>query len=216
MVAHYNRVMAELNILTQNKPEVISEIQYFTEDETKTAEERLGMMLGDSTLTGLKNALQRITSSGYRANDTTTITILSQLGISTRSTAGSGVDSSKLRGYLEIDEKKLDEALKTKIEDIKLLFGFDSDGDLVVDSGIAQALDKNLTPYVQTGGIFPNRTSGLGTKITASEKKIAQLDTQLERKEAELKSQYGQMEGTLNSLQNQSNSISNFSKQNSN
>jgi len=216
LVAHYNRVMAELNILTQNKPEVISEIQYFTEDETKTAEERLGMMLGDSTLTGLKNALQRITSSGYRANDTTTITILSQLGISTRSTAGSGVDSSKLRGYLEIDEKKLDEALKTKIEDIKLLFGFDSDGDLVVDSGIAQALDKNLTPYVQTGGIFPNRTSGLGTKITASEKKIAQLDTQLERKEAELKSQYGQMEGTLNSLQNQSNSISNFSKQNSN
>lgn len=216
LVANYNRMMAEINILTQNKPEIISEIQYFTADETKSAQDRLGMLLGDTTLTGIKNTVQRITSSGYRPSEDTTITMLSQLGISTKSTAGGGVDSTKLRGYLEIDEKKLDEALKNNIEGVKLLFGFDTDGDLVIDSGIAQALDRNLTPYVQTGGIFPNRTSGLANKITASEKKIAQLDLQLENKEAELKAQYGQMEGTLNSLQNQSNSISNFSKQNSN
>lgn len=213
-VGNYNRVMAELNILTQGKDEIITEIQYFTDDETKKAEANLGLLLGDTTLTGLKNTLQRITSSSYRANDYSLVTLLSQLGISTKSQAGGAVEFSKLRGYLEIDEKKLDEALSKNIEEVKNLFGFDSDGDLVVDSGLSHSIDKTLTPYVQTGGIFTTRTSGLASKITTTEKKIAQLDVQLEKKEAELKSKYGQMEGTLNSLQNQSNTITNFSNQN--
>ena len=99
---------------------------------------------------------------------------------------------------------------------MKALFGYDSDGDLIVDSGVGESMDAALSPYVQTGGIFGLKTSGLATRITASEKKIAQLDEQLKNKEADLKNKYGQMEGTLNSLQNQSNSISNFSKQSGN
>ncbi len=216
LVGNYNRVMAEINILTQNKPELINEISYFTEDEKKTAEERLGMMQGDTTLNGIKSSLQRITTNVYNSSDTTSTTTLTQLGISTKSTAGAGIEYSRLRGYLEIDEKKLDEALSSKILDIKALFGYDSDGDLVIDSGIAHALDANLAPYVQTGGIFATRTSGLDGRIGTTEKKIARLDEQLEAKEAELKAKYGQMEGTLNSLQQQSNSISNFNNQNNN
>lgn len=215
-VANYNRVIAEINILTQDKSEIISEIQYFTPEEKKDAEDRLGMMLGDTTLNAVKSSLQRITTNMYPTGDGKSLRMLAQLGISTKTTAGGGIDSSRLRGYLEIDEKKLDDALKTKMSDVKSLFGFDTDGDLVIDNGVAQAMDAALSPYVQTGGIFGTRTSGLATKITATEKKIAQLDTQLAAKEAELKAKYGQMEGTLNSLQNQSNSISNFSKQNSN
>ncbi|WP_369413769.1 flagellar filament capping protein FliD [Brucepastera parasyntrophica] len=119
-------------------------------------------------------------------------------------------------GYLEIDEKKLDDALKNHISGIKNFFGYDSDGDLVIDSGLAWAFDNNLTPYVQTGGIFPTRTSGLATRITTTEKRIDQLDKQLETKEAELRAKYGRMEGSLNSLQNQSDSISNFNRRNSN
>ena len=38
----------------------------------------------------------------------------------------------------------------------------------------------------------------------------------MNEKEAELRYKYGQMEGTLNSLESQQNSLSNFSKQNSN
>jgi flagellar hook-associated protein 2 len=212
MVANYNRVIAEINILTQNKPEIITEIEYFTPEEKKAAEEKLGMMQGDTTLNGVKTALQRITSNAYTSAEGNPLIMMAQLGISTKSTAGAGVDSTRMRGYLEIDEKKLDDALKNKINDVKDLFGFDSNGDMIIDSGVAQALDANLAPYVQTGGIFATRTSGLATRITSTEKKITLLDEQLEKKESELKTKYGQMEGTLNSLQNQSNSISNFNK----
>lgn len=214
LVGNYNRVMAEINILTQDKPEIITEISYFTPEEKKSAEEKLGMMQGETTLNGIKASLQRIMSNVYPASDTNKLTMLSQLGISTKSGAGAGVDTSRLRGYLEIDEKKLDESLKTRMGEVKNLFGNDTDGDLVIDSGVGQALDANLTPYVQTGGIFPMRTQGLGTRITDTQKKITLLDQQLERKHDDLKAKYGQMEGTLNNLQNQSSAISNFNKQN--
>ncbi len=214
-VGKYNRAMAEINILTQNKPEVITEIQYFTSDEKKAETEKLGLMLGDTTLNGVKASMQRITSNAYKTAGDAGYTMLSELGISTRATAGAGVDTARLRGYLEIDEKKLDDALENHMDYVKALFGYDSDGDLIVDSGVGRQLDSILTPYTQTGGIFAMRTSGLGTKIDTTEKKIAQLDAQLADKEADLKAKYGQMEGTLSSLQSQSNAISNFSKQNS-
>ena len=101
------------------------------------------------------------------------------------------------------------------IDEIKNLFGFDSDGDLIIDSGIGSKLDKHLTAYVQSGGIFANKNSTLDRQIKASEQKIARLETQLERKEAELKNKYGIMESTLNSLESQSNSLNNFTKQQS-
>lgn len=214
-VGKYNRAMAELNILTQNKPEVISEIEYFTPDEKKAETEKLGLMLGDTTLNGVKASMQRITSNSYKIAGESGFNLLSQLGISTRATAGAGVDSTRLRGYLEIDEKKLDDALENHMNYVKALFGTDTDGDLIVDAGVGRELDTILTPYTQTGGIFAMRTSGLGTKISTTEKKIAQLDIQLADKEADLKAKYGQMEGTLSSLQSQSNAISNFNKQNS-
>lgn len=216
LVANYNRVMAEINILTQDKPEIISEIQYFSEDEKKAETEKLGMMMGDTTLGAIKNSIQRTASNSYNPGNGNTLSMLAQIGISTKSSAGGGIDSSRMRGYLEIDEKKLDDALKSRTKDVKSLFGYDSDGDLIVDSGVGQALDASLAPYVQTGGIFTLKTSGLATRISANEKKIAQLDEQLKNKEADLKTKYGQMEGTLNSLQSQAGAISNFSKQNGN
>lgn len=216
LVARYNRVLAEINILTQNKPEIISEIQYFTPEERAEAEKKLGMMQGDTTLNTIKNNLQRIVTSVYQTGESNSIRMLSDIGISSKATAGAGIDASRLRGYLEINEKQLDEVLKNRMEEVKTLFGFDTDADLIIDSGVGYALDTAVNPYVQTGGIFANRTSGLDTRITNSEKRITQLDVQLASKEADLRRKYGQMEGTLNSLQNQSNSISNFNRQNSN
>jgi flagellar hook-associated protein 2 len=214
-VAQYNRLLAELNILTQKRPEIITELQYFTDDERARAEEKLGIFFGDTTLNGIKASLQRITSNIYPAPDQSGVTSLTQIGISTKATAGGGVEASRLRGYLEIDEKKLDEVLSSSMPQVKALFGYDTDRDLVVDSGVGHAIDAQITPYVQTGGIFATRTNGLGTRITATERRITQLDQQLERKEADLRNKYGQMEGALRSLEQQSDSINNFNRQNS-
>lgn len=214
-VGRYNQAIAEINILSQNKPELISELDYLDTAEQDSYKEKLGLFFSDFSLTNLKSSLQGIIAASYTDSDEQEITMLSQIGISSNATNYSGYNPSKMRGYLEINEKILDEKLKNNLDEIKNLFGFDSDGDLIIDSGIGSKLDKHLTAYVQSGGIFANKNSTLDRQIKASEQKIARLETQLERKEAELKNKYGIMESTLNSLESQSNSLNNFTKQQS-
>ena len=51
--------MAELNIVTQNKPEIVDELEYFSEDESEKAMERLGVFQSEFTLKSSKSSLQR-------------------------------------------------------------------------------------------------------------------------------------------------------------
>jgi flagellar hook-associated protein 2 len=215
-VGRYNQAVAEINILTQSKPEIVAELEYLSQDETKAANERLGMFMGDSTLNQAKSAFQTIMTSNYagpRAGSRDAVMLLSQIGISTKTSAQAGYSPASLRGYLEIDEKKLDAALKVNLDQVKDLFGYDSDGDLIIDSGAAYQLDQRLLAYVRTNGILATKTGGLDTTIASTENRIKRLEEQLDNKERQLKAQYGQMESTLNSLEGQSNAISNFARQ---
>ena len=209
-VGNYNQVMAEINILSETKPEIISELTYLTDSEVETAEKRLGIFQGDFSLKNEKSSMQSIVSAIYRWSESAEITMLNQIGISTRAAGGSGYSPGQLRGYLEINEKKLDELLDTNFDQIKNIFGYDSDGDLIIDSGIAYTLDKQLSSWVQSGGIIANKNSTIAGRIQSSESNIKKLETQLDAKEASLRQKYGQMEGTLNSLNSQSSTISNF------
>ena len=216
-VGKYNQAVAELNILSQNKQEIIDELDYLTKDEKEAEQKKLGIFQSDFSLTNIKSNMASTISARYMFSDSAEITMLSQLGIATNAGGYSGgYSQSKLRGYLEIDEKKLDEALANHLDDIKMLFGYDSDGDLIVDTGIAYKLDKQISAYTQTGGILAMKTSSLDSKIKSSETKITKLESQMAKKEAELKSKYSQMEGSLNSLEAQQNTISNFTKQQQN
>ena len=216
-VGKYNQTVAELNILSQNKPELIEELDYLTNDEKEAEQKKLGLFQSDFSLTNIKSNMATTISARYLFSDSAEITMLSQLGIATNAGGYSGgYSQSKLRGYLEIDEKKLDDALANHLDDIKMLFGYDSDGDLIIDSGIAYKLDKQISAYTQTGGIFALKTSSLDSKIKSSEQKVTKLESQMATKEAELRNKYSQMEGSLNSLEAQQNTISNFVKQNQN
>ena len=214
MVGYYNQLITEFNVLTQNKPELVTELEYLTADEIEDYNNKLGMFTGDSTLSTGKSSLQRIMTNNYiiEGNE---ISMLAQIGISTGSASGV-YNASRLRGYLEIDEKKLDSALADNIEEVKSLFGYDSDGDKVIDSGIAYMLDRNLQAYVQTGGILSTKISTLDTRISTTQTSITRLESQLEKKEAEYKRKYGNMESTLSNLESQSSSINNFNDQLSN
>ncbi|MCQ2573606.1 MAG: flagellar filament capping protein FliD [Treponema sp.] len=216
-VGKYNQTVAKINILSQNKSEIVNELDYLTQDEKDAEMERLGMFQTEFSLTSIKSNMSSILSASYRYDDNAEVTMLSDLGIATNASGfGGGYSQSKLRGYLEIDEKKLDSALENHLDDIKGMFGFDSDGDLIIDSGIAYKLDKQIGAYTQTGGILALKTSALDSKIKDSEKRIATLESQLEVTEANLRNKYGQMEGSLNSLENQQNTISNFTRQQQN
>ena len=200
-----------MTILSENKPEIIAELDYLSDTEKEDAEKKLGMFQNDFSLTNGKATLRSIVSASYKWSDTANLTMLNQIGISSRASGSSGgYVASQMRGYLEIDEKKLDSVLDENMDEIKNLFGYDSDGDLIVDSGIGFSIDKQLTSWVQSGGIIATKNRGIDTKIKASETNIRRLETQISAKEAQLRSKYGQMEGTLNSLNAQSNTVSNF------
>ncbi len=213
-VGKYNQAVSEVNVLTQSKQEIIDELDYLGKEEREEMQGKLGKFTSDSSLTSLKSSMQSITQARYPFSDEAKITMLNQIGIATNAASYSGYSPGKLRGYLEIDEKKLDEALENNLDDVKNLFGYDSDEDLIIDSGIAYRLDRQLTAYVQTGGIFAMKTSSIDGKIKSSQQKITRLEAQMEAKEAELRTKYGQMEGALNSLENQQTTITNFTNRN--
>ena len=120
-VGRYNQIIAEINILSQNKPELISELDYLSKDEEDAYKEKLGLFSGDFSLTNAKSSMQDIIGAVYQESEYSEITMLSQIGISTNATNYSGYNPTKMRGYLEINEKILDETLKNNLDSIKTL-----------------------------------------------------------------------------------------------
>jgi flagellar hook-associated protein 2 len=216
MVGNYNRLMAELNVITRNDDRIVEELSYMTADEQADLRKRLGVFTGDSMLSQFKNGLQQAVSSAYPTTEEQDLSMLVQIGIGTdvrRAGASTSYDAARLRGYLEIDEKVLDAALQTKLPAIQQLFGYDTNGDLIVDSGIAHALEGISKPYVETGGVISLKTGTLDSKIDQEQRRIATLDRQLEAKEASLKRQYGRMESAYSRMEKMGTSLDNFSRQ---
>jgi flagellar hook-associated protein 2 len=214
LVGNYNRLMAELNILARPDDTILSEISYFTEDEKKRYTERLGIFQGDSTLSQLRSSLQRTMMDAYPTD--TGNALLATFGVSTDSRRGGTYDASRLRGYIEIDEATLDKALLDNFPKVKDLFGYDTDGDLIVDSGAAFRMDAMTKSYVETGGIVSIRTRTLDDQITRQKRDIENLETQLVRKETDLKRKYGLMESALNQMETSASAWENFNTSQSN
>jgi flagellar hook-associated protein 2 len=141
--------------------------------------------------------------------------MLPQIGIGTdvrKAGATTGYDPSRLRGYLEIDEKTLDAALETRLRAVQQLFGYDADGDLIIDSGAAYMMDLLAKPYVETGGVVALKTGSIDSRIVQDNRRIETMDRQLAAKEATLKNQYAQMEGAYSRMERMSTSLDQFSQ----
>jgi flagellar hook-associated protein 2 len=177
---------------------------------------RLGAFNGDSTLTQIRNTLMRIVSDPYPNTVDESLNLLVQIGIGTDIRRTGGANPSKLRGYLEIDEKVLDAALATKLPAVKQLFGSDTTGDLIVNTGIAYSIDNLAKPYVESTGIFALKAGNIDSKIQQEGRRIETFDRQLAAKEADLKRQYNQMEGAYTRMEQMSTSLGRFQQQNSN
>jgi flagellar hook-associated protein 2 len=212
LVGAYNRIITDVDVLTRKDEAVITEAGYLTDEEKKKATARLGLLTGETMLTSLKASLQQVMMNAYPTRRSRDLALLAQIGIGTDlRQAGSGLDKTRLRGYLEVDEAKLEAAIAASPDAVRELFGNDTDGDLVVNAGAAWALDTLLRSYVQTGGIIPNRIAGTDTAIKRSATEIADYEKRLTAKEAELKRKYGIMEGALSDMEKNAQSLKNFS-----
>lgn len=211
-VGTYNQLVTKLNILTSSNETVVNEIEYFSDEEREEALEQLGMFQGDSTFIQLKSRLQEIVTAPYETSADRQLAMLNQIGISSNSSGfGGGLDTRRLRGYLEINEKKLDEMLNSEqLTAIKELFGRDSDGDLVVDSGLGYDADQYARYYTSTGGLIATRISGINQRIKTAENDIDEMEMDLERKEQQLKIKFGRMESALNEMEENSRSLNNL------
>ncbi|MDR0451257.1 MAG: flagellar filament capping protein FliD [Treponema sp.] len=219
LVGNYNRLMAEVNVLTRNDAQIIEELSYLDAGEREELRKRMGAFNGDTTLNQFKSSLQRAATMPYETADDQDLVLLAQIGIGTdvrRSGVGGSYDPSRLRGYLEIDERVLDTALETKLSGVQQLFGYDTDGDLIVDSGLAYAMDSLAKPYVESGGFITLKTGTIDSRISQDRRRIDTMERQLAAKEAQLKLQYGQMEGAYNRMERTGASLDNFMQQNSN
>jgi flagellar hook-associated protein 2 len=219
MVGNYNRLMAEINVLTRTDDKVIDELSYLTKDEQDEYRKRLGAFQADSTLSQFRGSLQRIAAAPYSTSAERDLALLAQIGVGTdvrRGGASAGYDPSRLRGYLEIDEKSLDAAIASNLPAIKELFGYDSDGDLLADTGVAFAIETMTKPYVETGGLIALKTGTANGRIEQETRRIEALDKQLAAKEADLKLKYGQMESAYSRMEQMTTTLDRFSQQNSN
>jgi flagellar hook-associated protein 2 len=219
LVGNYNRLMAEMNVLTRNDTRILDELSYLSDEERGEMQKRLGAFSGDSVLSQFKNSMQRAAAMPYRTSvEEQDYVLLAHIGISTdarRAGLGGGYDPARLRGYLEIDEKALDAALETKLPMIQQLFGYDSDGDLIVDSGLGLMIENLSKPYVESGGFISLKTGALDSRISQDKRRIETMDRQLTAREAQLRMQYSQMESAYNRMEQLSTSLDNLGRQNS-
>ena len=239
MVGNYNRLMAELNVLLTPIPanvqvsdtsdrrtaafRVIDELATYwwsvtlDKEETEEMQQRLGAFATDSTLTQFKSNLQRAVTSPYPTDEGRDLSMLAQIGVGANAgNRGGGYSVSQMRGYLEIDEKKLDEAIERNLPAIKQLFGSDTSGDLIADTGAAFNIDSLTRPFVETGGIVALKTGSIDSRISQDTRRIETMDRQLVAKEAALKAQFSRMESAYARMEQMSSSLENFGRQNSN
>jgi flagellar hook-associated protein 2 len=217
LIGNYNRLMAELNVLTRTDERVIDELSYLEKDEAEEMRKRLGVFNTDSTLNQFRAGLLRTATAPYPTEEERELAMLAQIGISTNVLgSGSGYNPATLRGYLQIDEKKLDAAIEQHLPAIKQLFGSDTTGDLLIDTGVAFNLDNISKPFVETGGIISLKTGTIDSRISQDQRRIASMDRQLAAKEAELKAQYSRMESAFARMEQMTSSLENFSRQNGN
>ena len=225
LVGNYNRLMAELNVLTRPVPDktdtrIIDELTYLDKDEVDEMKKRLGAFSGDTTLTQFRSNLVRAVSAPYPIDDQYDLSLLAQIGISTNGSrsAGAAYNPSRLRGYLDIDEATLDKAMEQNLPAIRQLFAYDTTGDLLVDTGVAFNLHTLSKPFdgKELGGMISLKTGTIDSRISQDKRRIDTMERQLAAKEADLKVQYSRMESAYDRMERMSSSLDNFSQRNNN
>lgn len=214
-LANYNELLTEINILTRTNREVIEQISWLEGDEVEEAEERLGMLQGNTTLSRLRSRLQTIMMNPYDTRAGSRVRLLAHAGVSTNtSDGGGGVDFDRLRGYLELDEEQFESAIVNDHRALRELFGKDSNGDGSIDSGAAFEVKQYAEAFTRTGGLLATREQTIESSIERAETQISRQNERIDRREDQLEREFGQMERTVEEMESVRNRIEGLQNQN--
>jgi flagellar hook-associated protein 2 len=213
-IGSYNRLLTEIDILTRSDDAVITDAGFLSDEEQDDARSRLGLFQSDLALIQLKSALQRTIMNAYPTDANRELALLSQIGVATDvRRSGSGLDGTRLRGYLEVDEALLDIALAKERTHVRQLFGNDTDNDLIIDAGVAYVVDRFLTSYVQPNGVIDARLATLDGNLSRRSSEVERLEVRLDRREQQLRVQFTEMEAAVQSLERSSAALQNLGRQ---
>jgi flagellar hook-associated protein 2 len=184
----YNANMADIKAKLEEKPVI---------GATNSTDMAKGLFFADSTLQGIRDRLRTAIASPIGTDPT--LNLLSQIGISTGATTGSGtVSQDALDGKLVVDDDKLDDMLDSNPDGVKNLLGA-----TLGKNGFAQAIDNVLNPSVQTGGSFDTLINQTNSQISDLTDQIANWDNRLSDMQDRLKQQFNAMELALSQNQTQ-------------
>ncbi|MBP7551789.1 MAG: flagellar filament capping protein FliD [Spirochaetes bacterium] len=190
-IGEYNQILDFINNETN-----VDAMEYREEDKEKT-----GKLSKDYTLRSLVTKLRVIMMNPYPTDFGAELSNLSQIGISTNE-SNKGFDATKMKGILEVNPDKFIEQMEKYPAGIKQLFGSDTDGDILIDNGIAYEAERLLKAYTTRDvGYFDSKTNSIDNRIENQNKSIDSYKEVLDKEEKDLKEKFFKMEKAAQELE---------------
>ncbi|MTC75971.1 flagellar filament capping protein FliD [Providencia sp. wls1919] len=166
------------------------ELTKYTPTEKGTAPDKTnGPLIGDSTLRGIQSTLRNQVRT---PQDSGELNLLNKMGI-----------KQKLDGTLEIDNKKLDSALKDNPSSVKVFFAGDGE-----KTGFATENFNFLKDTLDSKeGTLHNATDGVQKKKKSIDKRIEQTNKQIENTMDIYRRQFQNLDKMMSSLNSTTNSL---------
>ncbi|QFP42156.1 flagellar filament capping protein FliD [Borrelia miyamotoi] len=214
----YNEVLAEINIVSSNesnlegqKSDILKEWSYLSNDEKEKAYKNLGILRAEFALKNLKSRLESIMFNAYRTNDPD-FSIINQIGVFTNSMSSSG----GLSRYLQLDEKKFDDIIRSNINSVKELFAVDFNDDRIYDDGLAKMLGDYLSPLVSSGGFIYDKIRSYDLRISNQKNVVEDYRRKYEERGKKVEGELNTLDFTVKKMKEQENILKslNFQRQN--
>ncbi len=171
--------------------------------------EQQGIFASDSTVRQLITTLRSQVALAYPSATKPSYRVLADIGITT---GGVGAKWEDIQyGFLQLDEKRLNEALNENPRAVKELFASDTNEDQIPDNGVAVSLEKQLQPYNRgAGGLISSRVNMLRETIDNNKDEMARKEDKLADKRQNLRERFGRMERAVH----QNRAMGNYLKRN--
>lgn len=155
--------------------------------------EQQGIFASDSTVRQLISTLRSQVALAYPSSTKPSFRVLADIGITT---GGVGAKWEDIQyGFLQLDEKRLAEALSKNPQAVKELFASDTNEDQIPDNGVAVSLEKELQPYNRgAGGLISSRINMLRETIDSNKDEMTRKEDKLADKRQDLRERFGRME----------------------
>ncbi|MGU8834124.1 flagellar filament capping protein FliD [Clostridium perfringens] len=186
------QVKTMITDLVTNLNDLYSKISKYTSYDSATSTS--GILNGDSSIAGIKNAFVTTLQGSFDGGE---FGYLFEIGIS--------VDRY---GKLSIDDKKLDAALDSNIDDVVAMFtkGLDNPkSEANSSNGLLVRLKKSIDTLTSgDSSIFKAKTESFDRQIKNYDNLITRQQSYIEKRRAMLEAQFRAMEQTISSLNSQS------------